>query len=409
MAILAQPGRRSPNPTSMKESQLLRLSQRAQNIEPFHVMDILARARAMESAGRSIVHMEIGEPDFPTPQPIVEAGIQALRQGYTHYTPALGLTALREAISTFYKERYGADVSPSRIVITPGASGALQLVLALLIDPDEQVLLSDPGYPCNRHLVRLAGGESVILAVNAESNFQPTAEQVAAAWSSRARALLLASPANPTGTLIATETLEDIINVVLDRQGSLIIDEIYHGLIYEKDQDLSALALSDEIFVVNSFSKYFGMTGWRLGWLVVPDHYTPHVDKLAQNLFLAASTPAQYAALSAFEPETIKILERRRLEFSRRRDFLIEALHNLGFVVPVTPGGAFYVYADCRRFSADSFKFASEILERAGVAITPGNDFGINLPERYLRFAYTTSLDRLEEGIRRLHDFLHMG
>ena len=390
----------------MNDFPPLRLSQRATDIQPFQVMDILARARAMESAGRSIVHMEIGEPDFPTPPPIVEAGIDALREGHTHYTPALGLAALREAISGFYRQRYGVDVSPARIAVTPGASGALQLVLSLLINPGDQVLLTDPGYPCNRHLVRLAGGEAVVLDVDAETDYQPTAAQVVQAWSSRAAAVLLASPANPTGTLIAPAVLEEIVTAVAGRRGCLIMDEIYHGLVYEDQPAPSALAFSDQVFVVNSFSKYFGMTGWRLGWLVVPEQYTSHVDKLAQNLFLAASTPAQYAALAAFRPETIAILEDRRREFAQRRDYLLAALRELGLAVPVTPGGAFYVYADCSRFSPDSYDLAAAMLEQAGVAVTPGSDFGHNRPEHYLRFAYTTSLANLEEGVRRLAEVL---
>jgi aspartate/methionine/tyrosine aminotransferase len=369
-------------------------------------MNILARARLMEAAGRSLVHMEIGEPDFTTPPPVVEAGIRALREGHTHYTPALGLTALREAISGFYKERYRVEVSPARIAITPGASGALQLVLALLINPGDQVLLTDPGYPCNRHLVRLAGGEAAILNVGADTAFQPTAEQVTAAWTARSAALMVASPANPTGTLIAPDVLEKTLGAVAERHGCAIVDEIYHGLVYEDEPPATALSFSDQVFVVNSFSKYFGMTGWRLGWLVMPERYTAHVEKLAQNIFLAASTPAQYAALAAFQPETITILEGRRREFARRRDYLLSALRELGFVVPVTPGGAFYVYADCRRFTADSFGFAADILKQVGVAVTPGSDFGHNRPEHYLRFAYTTSLENLKEGVRRLREYL---
>jgi aspartate/methionine/tyrosine aminotransferase len=393
----------------MDDTLPLRLSQRARDIQPFQAMNIMARARAMEAAGRSIIHMEIGEPDFPTPPSVVEAGVRALREGHTHYTPALGLDALREAIGAFYKERYAVEVSPQRIVITPGASGALQLVLALLINPGDQVLLTDPGYPCNRHLLRLAGGKAAILDVDAETNYQPTADQVAAAWSPRSAAALLASPANPTGTLIAPEVLAEIFAVVAGKGGCLIVDEIYHGLVYEDEPPSTALAISDRIFVVNSFSKYFGMTGWRLGWLVVPEQYASSADKLAQNLFLAASTPAQYAALAAFQPETIAVLENRRREFARRRDYLLSALREAGFVVPVTPGGAFYVYADCRRFCADSFAFAADVLEQAGVAVTPGSDFGRNRAEHYLRFAYTTSLDNLEEGVRRLRGFLGKG
>jgi len=397
---------REYSPLHMVETPPFRLSRRARDIQPFQVMDILARARAMEADGRDIVHMEIGEPDFPTPPPIVDAGIRALREGHTHYTPALGLITLREAISAFYQDRYAVDVPTARIVITPGASGALQLVLNLLINPGDQVLLTDPGYPCNRHLVRLAGGEVVVLEVDEGNDYQPTAQQVSAAWSERGAALLLASPANPTGTLISPETLREIQVEVAARNGCLIVDEIYHGLVYQDEPPPTALALSDQVFVVNSFSKYFGMTGWRLGWLVVPEQYVVHVDKLAQNLFLAASTPAQYAALSAFEVDTVTILEERRREFARRRDYLLSALRELGFTVPVTPGGAFYIYADCRRYSDDSYAFAAEILQQAGVAVTPGSDFGDNRPQHYLRFAYTTSLDRLEEGVRRLRKFL---
>jgi aspartate/methionine/tyrosine aminotransferase len=382
-----------------------RLSDRARDIQPFQVMDILARARAMEAAGRSIIHMEIGEPDFPTPPPIVEAGIRALKEGYTHYTSALGLPALREAISVFYQDRYGVAVPAARIVITPGASGALQLVLALLINPGDEIMLSDPGYPCNRHLVRLAGGEAVSLAVDASTYFQPSAEQVVAAWSPRTAAILLASPANPTGTLIAGEVMRDIFAEVKRRDACMIVDEIYHGLVYDQ-QATTALALSDQVFVVNSFSKYFGMTGWRLGWMVVPECYVPHVDKLSQNLFLAASTPAQHAALAAFHPDTIAILEARRREFAQRRDYLVTALRDLGFEVPVIPGGAFYVYAGCGRFSNDSQRFCEELLDKAGVAVTPGTDFGHYHPQTHLRFAYTTSLANLEEGVRRLRRFI---
>jgi len=254
--------------------------------------------------------------------------------------------------------------------------------------------------------VRLAGGEAVSMAVGAESDFQPTAEQVAASWTDRTVAVMLASPANPTGTLMAPAVMQAIYAETAQRRACMIVDEIYHGLVYEQASP-TALALSDDSFVVNSFSKYFGMTGWRLGWLVVPEAYTSHVDKLAQNLFLAASTPAQYAALAAFSSETIAILEARRREFAQRRDYLISALRDVGFEIPVVPGGAFYIYADCRRFSKNSEDFAAQLLDQAGVAVTPGMDFGHNQPQHFLRFAYTTSLDNLEEGVKRLQRFLH--
>lgn len=383
----------------------IRLAQRMAHIQPFYVMDLLARARELEAQGGSIVHMEIGEPDFVTPEPILAAGRQALAGGHTHYTPALGLPALREAIGGFYQERYQVHVSADRVAITPGASGALQLVLGVLINPGEQVLMADPGYPCNRHFVRLFEGEPVMIPVTAATGYQLTPALVERHWTARTAAVLLASPSNPTGTLIPTETLQGILEVVQRRGGRLIVDEIYHGLVYGSAAE-TALALSDEVFVINSFSKYFGMTGWRVGWLVAPPAYVREIDKLAQNIFLAASTPAQHAALAALRPEAIAILEARRREFQRRRDYLVPALRELGFDFKAEPQGAFYIYADCSRFTTDSFGFARELLERGGVAVTPGLDFGANAPERHLRFAYTTSLENLQEGVRRLREFL---
>jgi len=382
------------------------LAARTRDIAPFHVMDLLARARALEAAGRSIIHMEIGEPDFPTPAPVIEAGIRALRDGRTQYTPALGLPALREAISDFYRARHGVAVAPERIVVTPGASGALQLALAVLVGPGSEVLMADPGYPCNRHLVRLLEGRAVALPVDAASHFQPTAAQVAAHWRAETVAALLATPANPTGTLIDPAELERIAVAVESRGGRLVVDEIYQGLVYDSAPSTTALEMSDRLFVVNSFSKYFGMTGWRLGWLVAPAEYVPALDRLAQNLFLAASTPAQYAALAAFEPETLAILEERRRELVRRRDQLLPDLSALGFELPICPGGAFYLYAGCGRHTDDSHAFALSLLEQAGVCVTPGRDFGEHRAETHLRFAYTTDRDHLHEGVRRLRRYL---
>jgi len=375
------------------------------DIAPFYVMEILARARELEAQGRSIVHMEIGEPDFPTPQPIVDAGVEALQRGDTFYTPALGLPALREAIADFYRERHGVEVAAQRIVVTPGSSGALLLTMGVLVNPGDEVLMADPGYPCNRHFVRFCEGRAVGVAVGPESGYQLTPELIAAHWTPRTVAVMLASPSNPTGTLVAPETLRAIAEMVHARGARLIVDEIYHGLVYEGAAG-TALAASDQVFVVNSFSKYFGMTGWRLGWLVAPEAYVPHIDKLAQNLFLAASTPAQHAALAAFAPDTQVLLEQRRREFQARRDYLLPALAELGFDLPVRPQGAFYLYAGCARFSDDSRALARELLDQAGVAITPGLDFGSNQPQAHVRFAYTTTLANLEEGVRRLRDFL---
>ena len=377
-------------------------------IQPFHVMDILARARALEAAGRSIIHMEIGEPDAATAAPIIQAGIAALQAGYTHYTPALGLPALREAIADFYASRYGVAVDPARVVVTSGSSGALLLAMGVLLNPGDEVLLADPGYPCNRHFVRFVEGRAVNIPVTAQTRFQLQAEHIAQHWGDRTRVALVASPANPTGMLLNTAELSALHAAVSQRGGSLIVDEIFHGLTYGVDAE-TALKVSDDVFVINSFSKYFGMTGWRLGWMIAPETYVPVLERLAQNLFLAAPTPAQHAALAAFQPETLAILEARRSEFEQRRDFLLPALRELGFELPLVPEGAFYLYAGCGMLTQDSRQFAKDILEQAGVAITPGLDFGNFQSDTHVRFAYTTTLPKLEQGVERLARFLRSG
>ncbi len=381
------------------------LARRMAGIQPFHVMALLARARELEVQGRDIVHMEIGEPDFTTPAPVVAVAQRALAEGRTHYTPALGLPELREAIADHYRERHGVEVPTRRIVVTPGASGALLLALAVLVDAGERVLMTDPGYPCNRHFVRLVEGEAVTVPVTAADGFQLTPDHVAAHWDARTVAAMVATPSNPTGTVLGRETLAALAAAVEERGGRLLVDEIYHGLAYEGELP-TALGVSDELFVINSFSKYFCMTGWRLGWLVAPEAYVAEVEKLAQNLFIAPPTLSQYAALAAFSGENIAILEERRTEFARRRDFLLPALRRLGFQVPVEPRGAFYIYADCSAHTNDSYGLAQDLLEGAGVAVTPGIDFGSFGAVEHMRFAYTTSMERLEEGVRRLGRFL---
>ncbi len=382
-----------------------RIARRMAGIAPFHVMELLARARELEAEGRSIVHMEIGEPDFPTPEPICRAGIAALEKGELFYTPALGLPELRQAIAGFYRARYGVEVSPSRIIVTTGSSGALMLACAVLINPGDEVLLADPGYPCNRHFVRVMEGVPRAVPVDATNDYQLAPEPLARHWGPRTVAALVASPSNPTGTLVSTERLSAMAEFAREKGGTLIVDEIYHGLVYEGDYT-TALAFADDIFVINSFSKYFNMTGWRLGWMVAPQRYVRELDKLAQNIYLAAPTPAQYAALAAFQPDTLAILQARVKEFKARRDYLVPALRALGFDIPVTPQGAFYIYAGCGRLTRDSFGFARDLLEQAGVAITPGIDFGANAPERHVRFAYTNSVERLKEGVARIARFL---
>ena len=384
---------------------MFKRADRMQWIQPFHVMALLARARELEAQGRSIIHMEIGEPDFVTPQPVIDAGIRALQDGYTHYTPAVGLQALRERIAEFYLQRYNVNVEPRRVVITPGASAALQLAMAVLVNPGDRVLMADPGYPCNRNFVYLLNGQPLGIPVTAASAYQPTPQLVREYWTEAVTALLVASPSNPTGTLLGENSLREFHAIADAQGGSLIVDEIYHGLVYD-EQATTALAVSDDIFVVNSFSKYFGMTGWRLGWLIAPDAYVADIDKLAQNLFLAAPTIAQHAALKAFDEESISILESRCHEFRQRRDYLLPALRELGFEIAVIPQGAFYLYANCSRFTDDSYSFVSRLLEEAGVAITPGIDFGTHQPETHVRFAYTTSLENLQEGVQRLREFL---
>lgn len=374
---------------------------RMADIEPFHVMELMAQAQALEAQGREIVHMEVGEPDFPTPQPVIEAAQRFLAGGHVHYTNALGIAPLREAIAGFYATRYGIAIDPARIVVTAGASGALLLALGALITPGDEWLLTDPGYPCNRHFMRFCEGVPRALAVDATTHFQPTAAQVGAGWTARTKGLLVASPANPTGTLIEPAQLAALWQTVQSHGGTLIVDEIYHGLTYGFDARTS-LELSDDIIVINSFSKYFGMTGWRLGWLVLPPHMVRNVEKLAQNLYIAPSTVAQHAALAAFTPATLALCEARRAEFQARRDLLLPGLRRLGFDIATEPKGAFYIYAGIADLDTDSHRLAGRLLNEAGVAATPGLDFGNNAPGRHMRFAYTTSAAQLARGLERM-------
>ncbi len=381
-------------------------ARRMAEIQSFYVMDILARARLLESQGHSIVHMEVGEPDFDTPASVAEAAMQAIQQGLTHYTPALGLPKLREAVARFYAEEYAVELGPERVAITSGASGALMLTLGVLIDRDEEVLMTDPGYPCNRHFVRLFEGHAVNIPVAAATGYQLTLDAIKSNWTKRSKAVLLASPANPTGTSIALSDLSEIVDFVAEQGGYVIVDEIYHNLVYGESSP-SAVTLPGPVVVVNSFSKYFNMTGWRLGWMVAPPELIAEVDRLAQNVYLAPPTISQYAAMAAFLPENLALLEQRRRVFQQRRDYLLPALRELGFGIPIEPQGAFYLYANCERFSSDSFVLCQQLLEQAGVAVTPGIDFGEYLAAQHLRFAYTTDLAQLKEGVRRIAEFLN--
>ncbi len=381
------------------------LARRMSDIAPFHVMALLARAHELEAAGRDVVHMEIGEPDFASPEPVVEAGLRAISSGRTRYTAAVGIPELREAIAAHYDRHFGVAVDPGRVVVTPGASGALLLALAATVNPGEEVLLTDPGYPCNRHFVRFVEGSPVSLPVDAASHYQLNAQSVADRWGERTRAVMLASPSNPTGTTLGAGEIAGILDTVRRHDGYLILDEIYQGLVYDAAPS-SALSIGDDVIVINSFSKYFYMTGWRLGWLVVPPHLSEAMERLAQNLFLSPPAPSQYAALAALDPDCDALLAARRDAFVERRDFLIPALRELGFKIPVTPGGAFYVYADCSGLTGDSFAFALDLLEKQAVAITPGVDFGVHRAEHHVRFAYTTTVERLALGVERIGAYL---
>jgi aspartate/methionine/tyrosine aminotransferase len=389
----------------------MRISSRAEKIEPFYVMEVAkaagALAREVAATDRPMIFLNIGEPDFTAPPLVQEAAVRAVRAGATQYTQATGLDLLRERISDWYRQRFNVEVPARRIVITAGASAALQLACLTLIEAGDEILLPDPSYPCNRHFVTAAEGTAVLVPTTAAERFQLSAAKVEAAWTDRTRGVLLASPSNPTGTSIAPDELRRIHEVVSQRGGITLIDEIYLGLSHDDRFGQTALAIDDQVISINSFSKYFNMTGWRLGWLVVPDALVPAVERLAQNLFICASTVAQYAALACFEAESIAEYERRRAEFKARRDWFIPQLNALGLTVPVVPDGAFYAWADCSAFARKlgiegSWDFAFEVMKRAHVAVTPGRDFGTAETARFVRFSTASSMAHLEEAIARL-------
>ena len=386
----------------MGEENSVKYAERVRKIEPFRVMDIVARAAALEADGHDVVHMEVGEPDFPTPGAIVKAGQKALSAGKTKYTTAQGLPELRECISQQYMDWYGISIDPSRIFVTTGGSAALLLVTAMLLNVDEGFLMTDPGYPCNRHFLHAFEAEPQLVPVTADDHFQLTPALIERHWKDNTRGALIASPANPTGAVIARKDLEQIASAIKQRNGYLVVDEIYHGLAYGDVAQDSVLSIDPSAFVVNSFSKYFGMTGWRLGWMVVPPDAVKIAEKLSQNLFICPSSVAQYAALGAFSTDAKNEMERNKAEFKKRRDFLVPALRKLGFGVPLMPEGAFYVYAKLPAGLGSSEAFAQSLLEQHHVAITPGTDFGTYLAEDYARFSYSQDLETLKKGVERI-------
>ncbi|HYD81733.1 MAG TPA: pyridoxal phosphate-dependent aminotransferase [Paucimonas sp.] len=381
-----------------------RLASRLGNIAPFHVMELAKMAAELERQGRHIIHMGIGEPDFTAPPPVIEAAARAMADGRMQYTAAVGIPALRAVIAEHYRRVYGLEIAPSRIVVTAGASAALLLACAALVERDAEVLMPDPSYPCNRHFVAACEGRAKMIPSGPEQRFQLSDAMVREHWSAATRGVLLASPSNPTGTSIAADELRKIVATVREKQGFTIVDEIYQGLSYDA-APFSALSLGDDIVVINSFSKYFSMTGWRLGWLVVPEALLPQIEKLAQNLFICASSIAQHAALACFLPESLAVYEARKEEFRRRRDYIVPALRELGFKVPVMPDGAFYVYADCSALADDADRLTIDMLNLAGVELVPGLDFGAHTARQYIRLSYATSMENLREAVARLRKF----
>jgi aspartate/methionine/tyrosine aminotransferase len=380
------------------------LAARVDHVAPFHTMELAKRAAELEKQGRELIHMGIGEPDFTAAPLVVEAASRAMAEGRMQYTSATGLPALREAIAGYYRQVYGLDISPERIVITAGASGALLLACAALVEKDSEVLMPDPSYPCNRHFIAAFEGQARLIPSGPEQRFQLSDAMVRANWSARTKGVLLASPSNPTGTSIDRDELRGIVATVREKGGFTLVDEIYQGLRYDTPP-FSALSLGDDVIVINSFSKYFHMTGWRLGWLVVPPAMVPSIEKLAQNLFICASSVAQHAALACFLPESLALYEARKEEFRQRRDFLLPAMESLGFNIPVKPDGAFYIYMDCSALSGDADALTKAMMEEAGVVMVPGLDYGSFEARRYVRASYTTPLPKLQLAMQRLQSY----
>jgi aspartate/methionine/tyrosine aminotransferase len=394
---------------------MLRIARRAERIAPFYVMEVAKAAaqmaREVAGSGRPMIFLNIGEPDFTAPPLVQEAAVRAVHDGATQYTHALGLDRLRERISQWYADRFGVQVPAHRIVITAGASAALQLACLALIEAGDEILMPDPSYPCNRHFVSAAEGTAVLVPTTAAERYQLSADKVREHWNDHTRGVLLASPSNPTGTSIHPLELRRIHEFVQGRGGITLLDEIYLGLSHDATFGQTGLAIDDQVISINSFSKYFNMTGWRLGWMVAPDALVPVLERLAQNLFICPSTVAQHAALACFEPESIAEYERRRAEFKARRDFFIPALNAMGLQVPVMPDGAFYAWADCaaaaeKLGTPGSWDFAFEVMRRAHVAVTPGRDFGTAETARFVRFSTANSMAQLQESAARLKELL---
>ncbi|MFF4483595.1 pyridoxal phosphate-dependent aminotransferase [Streptomyces melanosporofaciens] len=387
----------------------IQISQRAQAVAPFYAMEFGKQAAALEAQGHHIVKLSIGEPDFGAPPAVLEAMRGAMDGRPMPYTEALGLPALRQAIARFYQDEHGVEVAASRVVVTAGASAALVLATAALVDPGDEVLIGDPSYPCNRQIAESFGARVTLVPTTAGTRFQLDAESVRSHWTDRTRGIMIASPSNPTGTSVPADELAAVCDMARERGAWRVVDEIYLNL---SDHDAqgqpprSALSYDPDAIVINSFSKYFGMTGWRLGWCVVPEPLVPAMERLAQNYFLCASAPAQHAALSCFTTESLAVCEARRAEFAERRALVLDGLARIGLPVPVPPDGAFYVYFDVSGTGLTSWQFCERALQSAHVALTPGRDFGVHTADSHVRLSYAASADELREGIARLGTFV---
>ncbi|WP_371667424.1 pyridoxal phosphate-dependent aminotransferase [Streptomyces sp. NBC_00289] len=387
----------------------MRISQRAQSIAPFYAMEFGKQAAALETQGQHVAKLSLGEPDFGAPPAVLTAMREAMDGRPLTYTAALGLPALRQAIAGFYADRHRVEVDPARVVVTAGASAALVLATAALVDPGDEVLIADPSYPCNRQIVESFGARVTLVPTTAASRYQLDTAAVRTSWTDRTRGLMIATPSNPTGTSVPAAELAALCALAREREAWRLVDEIYLDL---SDPDAagrpprSALSHDPDAVVVNSFSKYFGMTGWRLGWCVVPEALVPALERLAQNYFLCASAPAQQAALACFTPDSLAVCEARRAEFAERRALVLAGLERIGLPVPVPPDGAFYVYFDVSGTGLTSWEFCGRALREAHVALTPGRDFGAATAETHVRLSYAASAEDLREGIARLGTFV---
>ncbi len=394
----------------------MRITERAQRIEPFYVMEVAKAAsklgHSLSNSGQSMLYLNVGEPDFTAPPLVQAAAKTAIDSGKTQYTQASGLPELRERISQWYGTRFGVKISSDRIVLTAGASAALQLACLALIEAGDEILMPDPSYPCNRQFVSAAEGTPILIPCTVAERYQLSSDQVESAWKNGVtRGVLLASPSNPTGTSIHPDEMRRIHTLVSRRGGITLVDEIYLGLSFDEPYGKTALDIDDQIISINSFSKYFNMTGWRLGWLVVPEKLAPVIERIAQNLFICPSSVSQHAAMACFDAASITEYERRRAEFKARRDYFIPALQSLGFEIPIMPDGAFYAWADCSQICRklgvkSSWELAFEIMQKAHVAVTPGRDFGSFETAKFIRFSTASSMPTLVEAIARLKAML---